>query len=97
MLRICYGANGPRVTLLTASIYKHMKRSATHVLAKIALFAKLSNFFFDFRPPRTAPRARQRSKYPTTGATRMSPGVAREGWSGLELTDALSKDGVACC
>ena len=29
------------------------------------------------------------AKYPTPGATRMceSPGVARGGWSGLELTD----------
>ena len=28
-----------------------MKRAATHLLAKIALFSKLSNFFYDFRPP----------------------------------------------
>ena len=28
-----------------------MKRAATHLLAKIALFSKLSNFFFDLTPP----------------------------------------------
>ena len=60
--------------------------------AKIALFSKLSNFYFDLRPPGADPRAKQRSENPTPGATRMceSPRVARGGgWSGLELTDTL--------
>ena len=50
-LHICYSVNGPSVTLLTSSIYKQRKRAATHLLANIALFSKLSNFFFDLRPP----------------------------------------------
>ena len=71
-----------------------MKRAATHLLAKIALISKLSNFFFDLRPRGAEPRARQRSENPTTECAnpRRSPGR----WSGLELTDALSKDGVVC-
>ena len=98
-MRICYNVNGACVTLLTSGIYKHMKRAATICLrdkATIALFfSTLSNFYFDLRPPRqthgTDPRARQRSENPTPGATRMckSPGVARGGWSGLELADTL--------
>ena len=59
--------------------------------AKIALFLKLSNFYFK-TPPGANPWARQRSENPTPVATRMceSPGVARGGgWSGLGLTDTL--------
>ena len=52
-----------------------MKRAATHLFnckAKIALFSKLSNFYFDLRPPAGAdPQARQRSENLTPGATRM--------------------------
>ena len=60
-----------------------MKRSATHLLAKITFFSKLSNFYFDSRSagadPRADSRARERSENPTPGATRMCecPGVAR--------------------
>ena len=60
-----------------------MKRAATHLFkrqSKNRTFSKLSNFYFDLRPPpRADPRARQRSENPTPGATRMceSPGVAR--------------------
>ena len=68
-----------------------MKRAATQLLkrqSKNRAFFKLSNFYFDSRHPGATPRARQRSENPTPGATRMceSPGVARGGWSGLELT-----------
>ena len=85
-LRICYSINGAQVTLLTSGIYKQRKRAATHLFkrqSKIALFSKLSNFYFDLRPPGQTPgtdlRATQRSENPTPGATRMceSPGVAR--------------------
>ena len=77
-----------------------MKRAAAHLLPKIALlFSKLSKFFFDLRPPggqtsgqdigaKTRPQGQLECANP-----RGSPG----GWSGFELTDALSKDGVACC
>ena len=44
--------------------------SATHLLkckAKIALFSKLSNIYFDSRPPGADPKARQRSENPTPG------------------------------
>ena len=62
-----------------------MKRVATHFLsdkAKITLFSKLSNFYFDLRPGH--PRARQRSENPTPGATGIfeSLGVARGGEDG---------------
>ena len=81
-----------------------MKRAATQLFKRqsknCAFFSKLSNFYFDLRPPgkpRDRSRARQRSENPTPGATRMckSPGVAGGGggggggWSGLELTDTL--------
>ena len=47
-----------------------------------------------FKTPGADPRARQRSENPTPGATRMceSPGVARGGWLGLELSDTLGDD-----
>ena len=75
-----------------------MKSAATQLFkrqSKNLAFSKFSNFYFDLRPPganpQTDPRAGQRSENPIPGATRMckSPGVAREGWSGLELTDTL--------
>ena len=46
---------------------------------KIALFSKLSNFYFDLRPPQADPWAKQRSENPTPGATRMCkcPGVSQ--------------------
>ena len=62
--------------------------------SKIALFSKLSNFYFDLRPPPGAgPMGRPPGK--SRGAkTRLecanprgSPGGG--GWSGLELTDTL--------
>ena len=45
--------------------------------AKIALLSKLSNFYFDLRPPRQTPG--QGSENPTPGATRIckSPGSPR--------------------
>ena len=72
-----------------------MKRAPTHLFKRQSenrgFVSKLSNFYFDLRPPGADPRARQRSENPTPGATRMceSPGVARGGWSGLELADTL--------
>ena len=71
-----------------------MKRAAAHLFkrqSKNRAFSKLSNFYFDLRPPGADPQARQRSENPTPGATRMyesqgSPGLG--GWSGSELTDA---------
>ena len=72
-----------------------MKRAATNLFERQSenrvFFSKLSNFYFDLRPPEADPRTRQSSENPTPGATRMceSSGVARGGWSGLELTDTL--------
>ena len=47
--------NGAFVTLLTSSIYKHMKRAATDLFKRqsknCVFFSKLSNFHFDSRPP----------------------------------------------
>ena len=68
-----------------------MKRAATHLSAKIELFSKLSNFFFDLRPPggqtsgqdkgvKTRPQGQLEC-----ANSRGSPG----GWSGLELTDGV--------
>ena len=34
MLHICYSVNGAQITLLTSSIYKHMKRAATHLFKR---------------------------------------------------------------
>ena len=49
-----------------------MKRAATHLFSKNrGSFSKLSNFYFDLRPPGADPRASQRSQNPTPGATRM--------------------------
>ena len=85
-LRICYSVNGAQVTLLSSGIYKHMKRAgkraATHLFKRQnENHTKLSNFYFDLRPPGADPRARQRSENPTPGATEMceSPRVARGG------------------
>ena len=55
MLRICYFVNGAYITLLTSGIYKHMKRAATYLFKRqnenCAFFSKLSNFYFELRPP----------------------------------------------
>ena len=73
-----------------------MKRAATHLFkrqSKNRAFSKLSNFYFDLRPPSPGrpPGKTEERKPDGSGATRMceSPGVARGGggWSGLELTD----------
>ena len=73
-----------------------MKRAAAQLFnlrdkAKIALFFKISLIKTPRANPRADPRAKQRSENPTPGATKIceSPGVARWGWSGLELTDTL--------
>ena len=60
--------------------------------AKIALFSKLSNFYFHLRPLGQTPGQDRGAKTRPQGATKMceSPGVAqRGGWLGLELTYAL--------
>ena len=71
-----------------------MKRAAIHLFKRLAkqksrfFFSKLSNFYFDLRPPgktsgqdggaKTRPQGQLECANP-----RRSPG----GWSGLELTD----------
>ena len=76
-----------------------MKRAATHSFKRQsknhAFFPKLSNFYFDLRPaPGKTPGQDRGAKTPTPEATRMLQ-ITRgrqgggEGWSGLELTDAL--------
>ena len=51
-------------TLLTSSIYKHMKRAATQLFKRQSksrtFFSKLSNFYFDLRPPGQDSRAKIR-------------------------------------
>ena len=74
-----------------------MKRAATHLFKrqrKNSAFFEIFELFY-LRPPGSGggPRAGQRSKNPTQGATRM---CESRGSSGLELTDALCKYGVAC-
>ena len=61
--------------LAYVNIWKELLLICLRDKAIIALFSKLSNFYFDLRPP----GAKQRSENPTPGATRMceSPGVAR--------------------
>ena len=75
-----------------------MKRAATHLLAKISLFSKLLNFFFDLRPPRghTPGKDKGAKTQPQGQLECANPRGSPGGWSGLELTDALSKNGVAC-
>ena len=53
------------------NIWKELLLSCLRNKAKIALFSKLSNFYFDLRPPWANPQERQRSRNPTPGATRM--------------------------
>ena len=45
-LRICYSVNGAKVTLLTSSIYKHMKRAATQLFKRQS---KNRGFFQNYR------------------------------------------------
>ena len=61
-----------------------MKRAATQLFKR-----QSKNHVFSSELSNFPPRERQRSENPTPGATKMweSPGVARGGWSGLELTD----------
>ena len=58
-----------------------MKRAATQLFKRQSKNRAFFHFYFDLRPPRADPRARQRSENPSPGATRMceSPGVARGG------------------
>ena len=77
-----------------------MKRAATHLLAKILLFFRNYRAFSLIKDPpggqtpgqdkgaKTRPQGQLECANP-----RGSPGG---GWSGLELTGALSKNGVAC-
>ena len=75
-----------------------MKRATTHLLAKIVLFSKLSNFFFDLRPPggQTPGQDKGAKTRPQGQLECANPRGLPGGWSGLELTDALSKNEVAC-
>ena len=73
--------------MLTSSIYKHMKRAATHLFkrqSKNRAFKKISNFYFKTPPPRGQIPGQDRSENPTPGATGMceSPGVAGGGGDG---------------
>ena len=69
-----------------------MKRAATQLFkrqSKNLAFFKIMELLLWFETSRGKPPGKKRSENPTPGATRMceSPGVARGGWSGLELTD----------
>ena len=75
---------GPiKVTLLTSGIYKRMKGVATHLFTgrqtTNRTFSKLSNFYFDLRPPGGRPPGKTEERKPDPGSTKMceSPGVAR--------------------
>ena len=60
----------PESQLLTSGICKHMKRAATHLFkrqSKNRAFFQNCQTYFDLRPP----GAKQRSRNPTPGATRM--------------------------
>ena len=102
MLHICYSVNRPQVTLLTSSMYKHMKRAATHLFkrqSKYHAFSKLSNFYFDLRPPPLGqtPGQERGAKTQPQGQLECckSLGVVGGwggGWSGFELTDPLICD-----
>ena len=80
-----------------------MKRAATHFFkrqSKNHAFLKLSNFYFDLRPPPGADPGQDRgAKTRPPWATRLLQ-IARGrpvrggGWSGLELTDALCEPAV---
>ena len=77
------------------NIWKELLLSCLRDKAKIALFSKLSNFYFGLRHPWANPQARQRSENPTPGATRMceSPGVARgvgQAWNCLSKANKRS-------
>ena len=72
-----------------------MKRSATHLFkrqSKNRTFSKLSNFYFDLRPPGADPRARQRSENPTQGQLECANprgrqgGVVRREYLGSEIS-----------
>ena len=73
MLCICYSVNGDKATLLTSSIYKHEKSCHSVVKEtkqKSRFFSKLSNFYFDLRPPgqdrgaKTRPLGQQKGANP---------------------------------
>ena len=82
-----------------------MKRAATHLFKrqrKIALFSKLSNFYFDLRPPgkplgrppgkplgRPPGKTEERKPNPRGNKNVRILGGRPGGWSGLELTDTL--------
>ena len=75
-----------------------MKGASTHLFrdkAKMALFSKLSNSYLDLRSPPPPPggrpgKAEERKPDLRGNKNVRIPGVIRGGWSGLELTDALS-------
>ena len=68
-----------------------MKRAATHLLAKIALFSKLSNFFFDLRPPggQTSGQDKAVKTLPQGQLECANPRGSPGRWSDLELTDGV--------
>ena len=73
-----------------------MKRADTHLLAKVALFSKLSKFFFKTPRGQTPGQDKGAKTRPQGQLECANPRGSPGGCSGLELTDALSKDGVAC-
>ena len=70
-----------------------MKRAATHLFKRQSknrvFFSKLSNFYFDLRPPGETPGQNRGAKTRPQGQLeRADPrGLPGGGWSGLELTD----------
>ena len=71
-----------------------MKGSATQLFMRQmknrAFFSKLSNFYFDLRPPGQTPGQDRGAKTRPLGQLECAnPGGRPGGWSGLELTDTL--------
>ena len=68
-----------------------MKRAATHLCKRQSenrpFISKLSNFYFDFRPPG---KTEERKPDPRGNQNVRIPGGRPEGWSGSELTDTLA-------
>ena len=67
------------------NIWKELLLNCLRDKAKIALFSKLSNFYFDLRPPGQTP-GQDRGAKPRP--LRQLECTHPRGWSGFELTDA---------
>ena len=67
-----------------------MKRDATQSFKRQsknrAFFSKLSNFYFDLRPPPPG-KTEERNPDPRGNQNVRIPGRRSGGWAGLELTD----------